>query len=214
MEFQNICSLDPGCIVDLVNYSDDSNFTHLFELQLQYIPNFYMMRTINKPGLELEGTCGYLKQNKSITCYIGREEIYVNGRSNVRYEFDKPLLRELNECSRLKLEPHKTLNMFKSFVQKLKEGGELNFESYNNKYVAFSSDEKKDFMDHKDFPIEPVEISEDDLSLEKNQFIVLSDEPGMGKSTTVITLANKILQQNLYTNNINFLIVIELKTLK
>ncbi|OXA40883.1 uncharacterized protein LOC118439161 [Folsomia candida] len=187
VEFQSICTSEPDCVVDHVRCSDDFNVNQPFHRVLQYIPNFYIKRKINKPGIDLEAACNYLKFEMDKKCYIGHNfkvEIHKNDSQNA------------------------TNSSCKSLFPKLKKRGSMRFVSRNNSYIGVAGDVHKT-----EFAFANVEVHEDDLPLD-NRFIIFSDEPGMGKSTTVVKLANRILQQNAKRSNMHFLIVIELKTLE
>ncbi|OXA40266.1 hypothetical protein Fcan01_25039 [Folsomia candida] len=188
VEFQNSCSNEKDSLVDLIRCSDDANISQPFTQLLQYVPNFYAIRKINKPGFDLEAECNYSKFEMHIECYVGHDfkvEMDENDRLNMTISSYESLYSNLYQCKSLRFIPHE------------------------NGYVALS-----DYSDADELFFPNVEIPEDELSFEENRFIILSDEPGMGKSTTVVKLANKILQQNIGTSHIHFLILIELKTLQ
>ncbi|OXA37481.1 hypothetical protein Fcan01_27772 [Folsomia candida] len=186
-EFRNICFHNPACVVDLIRYDEQT-----FELSLQYNPSFYAEREIQKPGIDLEAVSRQLKSERGIDCYIGSVFPEIINIVEVDPINDRAQLSSIQipeDIMEFTENENKSIIFVKSY-----EG-----------YECIKSDRSK-------IKIANTIIKENDLSSQDVRFIILSDVPGMGKSTTAIRMANGLLKSR--TDEAHLLIIIELKTLK
>ncbi|OXA42364.1 hypothetical protein Fcan01_22792 [Folsomia candida] len=214
-EFQNICKANHDCIVDSVSYSSGINLSHPFELMYQYTPEFYTKRKIRKPGIKSGVVCSYLKFEKGIeSFYLGRGEqkfdIEIsendctdNKNSNIATE----IVKKFEDIS---------CNMYKSahFNIDPEGDGHMCTLKQSSEKVSQKPDPNSDLNPCIKFNYTP--LPEEGISFIGDGPLIISDEPGMGKSTTVVQLANRILSESVSSSNalFNYLIIIDLKSLQ